>query len=1088
MSAFDDRAELDELKRRLDDHAELLCREFFGEPTSRRAHQLRWGKRGSFVLRLPGGRGAQWYDFEAQAGGDMLALIIREQVGIDFAGAVRWARGWLGDDPAARSTRARPRKKAADFDDQQTAKRHQAVDLWAAGRPTEGTLGARYLCEHRGINREVWPPSTVRLVSAHDVRKIIPTWAWWWRWPALVFAATDAGGTVTGLQLVALQPDGKAVLRDEGGKLKLSYGRLAGAAVRWPGVGDGGPLLLVEGGETAASVWHATGFETWTNLGSISKAPLDDVPLSRVIIVCADDDPRNAPANRTRNQAIRRWRAEGRRVLLIKPWRLSRGDKSDFNDLLLSEGVEAVRARVLAALNAMEAPATPAGQPLEIARERCATAISSAIDELLGRQPPAPPAPFKVAMIAVGIGKTEAAVRRIVSAAVRGARITYLVPTHKLGGELVDRMKAEVQRQGVEIAVDVWRGRPAERPDAPGQTMCAELEVVRDAQTAKLSVAKTVCVVCPRAAECPYLAQGRRSAAIWIGAHELLFHEMPVPMRGSDLVVIDEGFALRPGIVGTSGRPIVLTIDEIETIPSMRMTPSQRTRKRAPRRDKDGKEYRRPGAGAAADVVAELMPLRRKLAAALTDHPDGGLDRQRLLDAGLTANDAARAARIEWKTLDRVAISGVSTWESFRAAIRRAAINAHGIDRREMAWQAAEDLLSDVGATKSGRAVWGEQESDGVAFRALRLFGLETIARGWCSTPTLHIDGTVNMPLLGTRVPHAELIATIEANAPAMSVRHIVGKTFGKGALADEKTLARAWDWSVAYASRRGGDWLVIMPKAAESLVAAAAAPPTFIKTAHFGNLRGLDQHRQVAGLIVVGRPMPPPADVEQIAGVLTGREIEQRVEGWYPTEIVHLVGRDGTVATVEADRHPDKIAEAVRSGICQDELLQAMGRARGVSRTVANPVEVILLGNVPVPGLAPDTIEQWHAPSVDDEILARHGAVLEAASDAAAVAGLTLKSVKRRRERLAPLSYKNYLYEKGANLSLATYQRTGAGYSRQRVAYDSRRIADIEYKTKGGAGDRAIANGDVPKLYHVPLGQLGPYFISHKLLSVPIR
>jgi Toprim domain len=363
MSAFDDRAELDELQRRLDDHAESLCREFFGEPTSRRAHQLRWGRHGSFVLRLHDRRGARWYDFELRVGGDMLALIM-EQVGLDFAGAVRWARGWLGDDPSARSTRARPREKAADFDDQQAAKRRQAVDLWAAGRPIEDTLGARYLCEHRGINRKAWPPSVVRLVAAREIKRIIPAWARWWRWPALMFAATDASGTVTGVQLIALQPDGRAVPRDEGGKLKLSYGRLAGAAVRWPGVGDDGPLLLVEGGETAASVWHATGFETWANLGSISKAPLDDVPLSRVIIVCADDDPPNAPANRPRDQAIRRWRAEGRRVLLVKPWRLSRGDKSDFNDLLLSEDVEAVRARVLAALNAMEAPATPVRQPL----------------------------------------------------------------------------------------------------------------------------------------------------------------------------------------------------------------------------------------------------------------------------------------------------------------------------------------------------------------------------------------------------------------------------------------------------------------------------------------------------------------------------------------------------------------------------------------------------------------------------------------------------------------------------------------------------------------------------------------------------
>jgi hypothetical protein len=155
----------------------------------------------------------------------------------------------------------------------------------------------------------------------------------------------------------------------------------------------------------------------------------------------------------------------------------------------------------------------------------------------------------------------------------------------------------------------------------------------------------------------------------------------------------------------------------------MRMTPSQRTRKRAPRRDKDGREYRRPGAGAAADVVAELMPLRYKLAAALTNHPDGGLDRQRLLDAGLTANDAARAAGVEWKTLDRDATSGVSTWEGLRGAIRRVAINAQGIDRRELAWQAVEDLLSDVGAAKSGRAMWGEQEAAGVGVSGISCGG-----------------------------------------------------------------------------------------------------------------------------------------------------------------------------------------------------------------------------------------------------------------------------------------------------------------------------------------------------------------------------
>jgi hypothetical protein len=302
--------------------------------------------------------------------------------------------------------------------------------------------------------------------------------------------ATDASSAVAGLEIVSLDTQSNDSLLGEAGRQTRTVRDRGNEPVRWPGGGEPAPLLLARDSVTAASVWHATGFETWGTLGSPDGRLLDNVPSSRLIIVCADDDPRNAPANRPRNQAIRRWRAEGRRVLLVKPWRLSREDKSNFNDLLLVGSIEEVRARVLNALEAVRASTAPDHQPLEIARERCAAAINSAIDKLLARQTPAPPAPFKVAMIAVGIGKTEAAVRRIVSAAMRGARIVYLVPTHKLGGELVDRIKADVRRQGGEVAVDVWRGRTAERPDAPGQTMCAALEVVGDAQTAKLSVIK----------------------------------------------------------------------------------------------------------------------------------------------------------------------------------------------------------------------------------------------------------------------------------------------------------------------------------------------------------------------------------------------------------------------------------------------------------------------------------------------------------------------------------------------------------------------------------------------------------------------
>ncbi len=55
---------------------------------------------------------------------------------------------------------------------------------------------------------------------------------------------------------------------------------------------------------------------------------------------------------------------------------------------------------------------------------------------------------------------------------------------------------------------------------------------------------------------------------------------------------------------------------------------------------------------------------------------------------------------------------------------------------------------------------------------------------------------------------------------------------------------------------------------------------------------------------------------------------------------------RDGSVTTVEADRPPDELAEAVRVAIAETELIQPAGRVRGVNRTEAKPVEVVLLTN----------------------------------------------------------------------------------------------------------------------------------------------
>ena len=105
---------------------------------------------------------------------------------------------------------------------------------------------------------------------------------------------------------------------------------------------------------------------------------------------------------------------------------------------------------------------------------------------------------------------------------------------------------------------------------------------------------------------------------------------------------------------------------------------------------------------------------------------------------------------------------------------------------------------------------------------------------------------------------------------------------------------------------------------------------PDFIALAHFGAVAGRDEWRfgdgemvrgdELRGVIVLGRPEPGPTIVEQQAGALTGRAVDP-VDGWYPSEIVALRGEDGVSSTVDADRHPDPLTEALRQSICEAEL-----------------------------------------------------------------------------------------------------------------------------------------------------------------------
>ena len=1011
-----DRDDLVELKEKLSDRVLELGEALFGQPTTRSARELRWGRKGSVRISLVGKAGPAFYNFEAGAGGSLIDAIVFANA-IVFAEAVEWARRWLGEDdrPTPRPRRQKPRP--VDVDALEALGIADARRMFAEACPRSAEV---YLRDVRGIDADAWPDDLVR----HHPRL------------GVIFASRTADGTLNAVQRIEVEADGTPKRDEDGHKVKRTRGVLAGTAVRFRSVITAiagplidGPLLLAEGPETAASCWWATGFETWANLGSIARAPLASVPTSRLVVVCRDDDPAKAPSRKSLRDAIKAWRAEGRTVVEATPWPLSRGDRSDFNDLLIAEGRDAVRRRILAAIGTDEPPG-PKKPSLAEATRAAAHAIGETVDELVRWIPPAEDvealAPFKAIKVATGIGKTEEGLRAVARVIKTGKSAVWLVPTHTLATEAEARMIDLARTLDPNLKVRVYRGREAVNP-ATGDTMCQDLDLVAEAQAAMADIEATACKVCPQRDGCAYLDQKKLlDIDLWIAPAALYWNQRPAMMSGADLLVIDEAFAL-DGIIGIDGPKQLVGIEDIVD--------------RGPTSPR--------GDAATADLLVELMPLRRKLHAALADHPPGPLQRNRLIEAGLTADDARTAHGLEWQ--GKVVVNVGSNWD--RAALLEKLKEAQGnrlIGRRAKLWRNIDSLLTNEGADASGRieVVKERDAKTDIDYPAIRLYGLKTPGKGWAQMPTLHLDATVDIEILKTRIPHAELVADIEAETPHQRVVQVTGLTFSKSGLSHSKgQLADALTTARRHAQDAGGNWLVVTNQAAEDEIRARGPLPPYLALGHFNGLRGIDQHKAVRGMAVIGRPMPSPGAVERLAGILTDRAVTP-LAGWYPTRSETIRGRDGSAATVDAVQHPDELAERIRAAICQAELAQVIGRARGVRRTAADPVDIIVLGSEPLP-VEVDRVEAWTAPTIDDATLAE-GALLQNSADAAAAhPGLVksetaLRMARSRAGRCVTFPYESLLYENVTHLARTRYRRAGPGRSWAEAVYDRRQVPDI--------------------------------------------
>ncbi len=1021
---------LEDLKAALADRAEELCLDLFGQPTRKAAHEWRWGNHGSLMLKLRGKGAPRIYDFSAGRGGSLLDAIALALDHHRLTDSIAWAKDWLG---LAATERRKIQPRRNDAFDVEADGEQAAVAIWDASRPITGTPAETYL-RSRGIDASTWPTSI--------------------RWNAggsVVFASTAPDGRLTAVQRVFLKADGTAATEDDGKggrrKIKRSRGPRYGGAVRFAGSTRPDVLILAEGPETALSCWHATGIETWSTIGPTHTVSLDPVPKERIILVALDDDARNAQVRKHTNAAIRRWRAEGRTVLTALPWPSTRRDRTDFNDALKERGTAYVAQTIDAALT----PKQDHVVRLPIADARAATtaAVSKAVDELLAPRDETTRPPAIALRIGTGLGKTEAGLREIIARMTDGElkTVTVAVPENDLSAELVARAEAIRDELGGTFEIGAWRGREAANPDQPGEAMCQRPDVVRAVGRAGLDVQSFACRT-PEGAECPffktcaYQAQRRQRRRLTITTHATIFGKKGKGIPKPELLVLDEAFWSQ-GLFGNDHK-ILTALNELEGFVSVT--------------HEHGRDlFGTIRACAEADAMADLEPVREKLRSILASAPVGPLRREHI--EGLTVEACRAAANAEGRRLVVPKLSPAMTGAEIMRRLDKAAPNA-GCRRRAALFDGIAGFIEGQVAA-SGNILIDRTDDGAPAFRSL---GRRPLGDGWGDAPALILDATLRPELVTPWFPNLKVAAEIEAQTPHMKLVQFSSRSFAKSHFrdtsatgpwtADRKAVNQLWTWCKSQLQTRDGTALVVTQKGIEEAIRAHHTVAPHIDLGHHNAVAGKDGWRDVSTLITVGRTQPPPEAVEAIAMALGGQWIDPAVlptdargTRWYAAAAHPLADRAGNIVTLSREHHPHPLAEAARAAICEDQLVQIIGRARAVNRSEDNPVLVLVLADVPLQ-VQVDEFRPWIPASLDDAILAE-GAWTESAEDAARwwpeIVRNAMALRNDRRGQSVLFSYNRLQYENYTHCTRLTYQRPGPRQRPVAAIFDRRLIPDPE-------------------------------------------
>lgn len=344
------REELEQIRERLRQSAGDLATRLLGTAGKRAGNDLRFGDTGKVRVTVAGRMIGRWHDYGSGDHGDMLKLI-REQQGLNFVGALDYARSYLGmpQPDYARPMSADERKSIAA---QIQAKEKERAEIEAA---EQRRIEAGYV-RVAGNARRLWDSHADRPAPADHPyiasKGIDPEGLRVTRNGTLLVPVRDAGGALQTLQRI--WPDG--------GKRGLFGGRMRGGRLILGEVTPDPPVLFCEGVATGKSLQRSTGLPVVVcfsagNLRAVMREWREQNP-DQVMVTAGDNDHHKErltpPKANVGALTAERMRAEIGAVPALPPF-TERDPGTDWNDFEQSSGSAAIRQLIDGAITAARA-------------------------------------------------------------------------------------------------------------------------------------------------------------------------------------------------------------------------------------------------------------------------------------------------------------------------------------------------------------------------------------------------------------------------------------------------------------------------------------------------------------------------------------------------------------------------------------------------------------------------------------------------------------------------------------------------------------------------------------------------------------